>query len=335
MERKPLDYTLLQKLTQAYGPSGNEKMIAELITDMVKNDADSAETDTLGNLIVRKKGLGKKIMVVCHMDEVGIIVTHINRRGYLYFASIGGLRNHVLIAQRFVFANGVVGTVCQEEKRKTDDPAADKLFIDIGAASEEEARKWVQEGDMAVFVGDYQETESSVISKALDNRIGCFIALEAFKSITNKNDLYFVFSAQEEVGSRGAKTAAYMLAPDLAINVDTTFSYDDPKELELHRTAINKGVAIMVMDHSIVVSPAIKNWMADIAEQCKIPYQWEVITAGGTDSGPVHLTRGGIPTGGLSLPVRHLHTPNEIAAKKDIEAAVDLLLALLDRPFLM
>lgn len=272
-------------------------------------------------------------MIVCHMDEVGIIVTHINQRGYLYFSAVGGLRTPVLIAQRFVFANGVVGTVCQEEKKKTDDRGTDKLFLDIGAASEDEARNLVQEGDMAVFAGAYHETGTSIISKALDNRAGCFIALEALKSISSENDLYFVFSAQEEVGSRGAKTAAYALVPDLAINVDTTFSYDDPKEQELHRTAINKGVAIMVMDHSIVVAPAIKNWMADIADQHQIPYQWDVITAGGTDSGPVHLTRGGIPTGGLSLPVRHLHTPNEIASKRDIETAVDLLLALLASPY--
>lgn len=332
MQRKPLDYTLLEKLTQTYGPSGNEHKVAVRIGEMVKNDADATETDILGNMIVRKKGSGKKIMIVSHMDEVGIIVTHINRRGYLYFAPIGGIRKNVLIAQRFIFESGVVGTVCQEDKKKTDDLTSVKLYIDIGAANEEEARKLVQEGDMAVFAGDYKETETSVISKALDNRAGCFIAIEALKAVSSENDLYFVFTAQEEVGSRGAKTAAYALYPDLALNVDTTFSYDDPKELEMHRTAMNKGVAIMVMDHSIVVSPAIKNWMADIAETHRIPYQWEVITGGGTDSGPVHLTRGGIPTGGLSLPVRHLHTPNEIAAKKDIEAAVDLLLALLENP---
>ncbi|WP_368292460.1 M42 family metallopeptidase [Dehalobacter sp. TBBPA1] len=325
-----LDFTLLQQLTQTFGPSGQEHNVAALILDQTKNDADTAYTDTLGNLIVRKKGQGKKMMIACHMDEVGIMVTHINKQGYLYFAPVGGLRDHVLLAQRFVFANGAVGVVSREEKKKPDENSPERLFLDLGATSEQEARTMVREGDMAVFSGAYHETKDCMISKALDNRAGCFIALEVLKRVSSQDDLYFVFTAQEEVGARGAKTAAYALEPDLALNIDTTFSFDMPREYEVPRTSLNKGIAIKVMDRSIVVSPQIKNWMAEIAEQHEIPYQWEIITKGGTDSGPVHLTKGGIPTGGLAVPVRHLHTPGEIASKNDIRSGISLLLALLE-----
>ncbi|MCM1564559.1 MAG: M28 family peptidase [Dehalobacter sp.] len=324
-----LDFTLLQQLTQTFGPSGQEHNVAALILDQTKNDADTAYTDTLGNLIVRKKGPGKKIMIACHMDEVGIMVTHINKQGYLYFAPVGSLRDHVLLAQRFVFANGAVGVVSREEKKKPDENSPERLFLDLGVTSEQEARTMVREGDMAVFSGTYQETKDCVISKALDNRVGCFIALEVLKRVSSQDDLYFVFTAQEEVGARGAKTAAYALEPDLALNIDTTFSFDMPREYGVPRTSLNKGIAIKVMDRSIVVSPQIKNWMAEIAEQHEILYQWEIITNGGTDSGPVHLTKGGIPTGGLAVPVRHLHTPGEIASKNDMRSGISLLLALL------
>lgn len=326
---RDLDYMLLDKLTQAFGPSGNEQKVAEIITDSSRNHADSIDTDSIGNLIVRKKGDGQKIMIVCHMDEVGIIVTHINKNGFLYYASVGGLKNTDLISKRVKFSNGTVGII-NKEKDENVDKKPERLYIDIGAANEQEAKKVVSVGDMAVLTGDFLETESVIISKAIDDRIGCFIALEVLKNITSSHDLFFVFSAQEEVGARGAKTAAYTTEADLAIVIDTTFSYDTPKVQ--NRTSLNNGVAIKVMDRSIVVSPAIKNWMAKIADANSIPYQWEIITSGGTDSGPIHLSKGGIPTGGLAIPVRYLHSGNEMVAKKDILASIDLLTALITTP---
>ena len=329
MNNKLVDYSLLTVLTQAFGPSGNEQEIAAVIADHCRLHADSIRTDKLGNLIAHKKGTGKKIMVVAHMDEIGLIATHINPQGFIYFSTVGGFRTPEMIAKRVRFSNGTIGII-QKEKDETVEKKTDRFYIDIGVAGEQQARERVQIGDMAVLCGEFRETNDIVIAKALDNRVGCFIALQALKNIQTTHELFFVFSAQEEVGARGAKTAAYALEADLALVIDTTFSYDTPKIQ--NRTSLNRGPAIKVMDRSIIVSPLIKNWMAETAAVNNIPFQWEIIVSGGTDSGPIHLTKEGIPTGGLAIPVRYLHSGSEMAGKKDIEGAVDLLSALINNP---
>jgi len=329
-----MDFNILKKLTQAYGPSGNEKKVAEIIIAELKEHADLIQTDVMGNLTVikhgRTPGRGKKIMLAAHMDEVGVIVTHIDKNGYLYFSSVGGVRETELSGKRVVFGDGRSGIIARERKEKDDEASKARSFIDIGVTGEEEARKTVCEGAMAVFTGEYLETESHILSKALDDRAGCFVAMEVLKQYEGEHDLFAVFTVQEEVGSRGAKTAAWEIEPDLALIIDTTISYDTPGEK--YRTALNKGAAIKIMDKSIIVSPKIKEWMADLAFKHHIDFQSEIISAGGTDSGPVHLTRGGIPTGGLAIPVRYLHTGNEIASKEDINSAFNLLSLLINNP---
>lgn len=331
MTGKELDYKQLAELTQAFGPSGNEEQVAALIAEYGRPFADSAEIDKMGSLIIRKKGQGKKILLACHMDEPGIIVTHINDNGFLSYAPVGGLKGRDLLWQRVRFASGLTGVINKEKDEKNSETKREKMYLDIGALTYSEADSLVSIGDMAVLTGDYNDSGTTIISKALDNRAGCFIALEVLKKIVTVHDLYFVFTVQEEVGARGARTAAYMLEPDLALIIDATPSLDYPKVHK--RLSLEQGVAVKVMDRSIVVSPAIKNWIAAEAEKNKIPYQWEIITSGGTDSGPVHLTRGGIPTGGLAVPVRYVHSGSEIAAKRDIHSAVQLLLCLLQNPF--
>ncbi|NLI93987.1 MAG: M42 family metallopeptidase [Peptococcaceae bacterium] len=331
MSGQNLDYDLLKQLTQCFGPSGNEREVADLIAREVNSHVMDSRFDVLGNLIVRKPGKGKKILIACHMDEVGVIITAIGEQGYLYFAPVGGIKNSDLSAKRVLFKNRRMGVVNQEKNPLEEGKPSGKFYIDIGVSSEEEARKIVREGDMAVLVGDYQETPSHILSKALDDRLGCFIAVELIKQIQCEQDLYFAFTVQEEVGSRGAKTVVHGIEPDLALILDTTLSFDSPKEK--NRTSLNRGAAVKVMDRTIVVSPLIKNWMAEVAAQQDIPFQWEIITAGGTDSGPIHLTGSGIPTGGIAIPVRYLHSGNEIAAKFDIVSAFQLLSALLQNPF--
>ncbi|MGI6449636.1 MAG: M42 family peptidase [Desulfitobacteriia bacterium] len=323
------DYGLLMDLSQKFGPSGNEKEVRDFIKDQISSVVDAIDTDTLGNLIAHKKGKGLKIMIACHMDEVGVIITHIDEQGYLYFAPVGGLKNTDLLGKRVAFRNNRIGIVCKEPVRVGKN-TTDKIYIDIGVTGESEARKEVGEGDMAVLVGSFVETDSCLISKALDNRLGCFLAIELLKKVRCEHELFFAFTCQEEVGARGAKTAAYSIRPDLALIIDTTRSYDSPPERK--QPSLGQGVAIKAMDRSIIVSPKIKNWMANIAYQKKIAYQWEVITTGSTDAGPIHLTGGGIPTGGIALPLKNLHTGNEIAAKTDITAAFKLLRELILNP---
>lgn len=331
-EKKELDYSLLNRLTQVFGPSGNETEVANLIIKEVDGIVTTVQTDPLGNLIIRKPGTGKKIMIACHMDEVGIIVTHIDIRGYLYFTVVGGLKFSELNNKRVMFRNRHIGIVSQELRRTEEGKQYTKYFIDIGVTSNEEARNIVKEGDMAIFVGDFHETDTHIISKALDNRLGCFIVLQVLRKIQSKNDIYFAFTAQEEVGARGAKTAAFQIEPDIALVIDTTISYDKPKEE--NQISLNKGVAIKAMDRSIIVSPKIKNWMVDIAIHKNIPFQWEILSLGDTDLGPIHLTKNGIPAGGLDIPVRYLHTANEMVSKNDIIAAYNLAFELISNPYL-
>lgn len=326
-----LDFTILGQLTQIFGPAGSEELVAEFIATQLRPYCDELKTDTLGNLIVLRHGMGEKIMVAAHMDEIGLMITHIDQEGFLRFTPLGGVRISNLVGKRVEFSKGRVGTIGVEKLDKPSDFKLDKLYLDIGASSQGEAEQIVHIGETAVFVGEFVDSGSRIIAKALDDRIGCFIALEAFKRTKSTHELAFVFTAQEEVGTRGAKTAAYVLEPDLAIAVDVTATGDTPNAQTMS-VKLGSGVGIKVLDHSMITSPEIKRWMAAVARERQIPFQWEVLEYGGTDSGAIHLTRGGVPSGVLSIPTRYVHSPAEMIDKRDVEAAVNLLVALLENP---
>lgn len=332
LSENPLDYSLLKHLTQAFGPSGSEEEVAEVIVEAVRPYCDEVRLDTLGNLIaIRKGSSGKRIMVASHMDEIGLMVTHIDAQGFLRFTTIGGIRIGDLPYRRVRLKNGRMGTIGMEKLEKPSELDLSKLFIDIGANSREEAETLVGIGDTLAFVGEYTELGSRVMSKGLDDRAGCFVAIEVLKRTRSPHELAFVFSVQEEVGQRGAKVAAFALEPDLGIVLDVTRTGDTPKGLKM-AVKLGGGVAIKVLDHSMVTPPKVKTWMANMAAQREIPYQWEVLENGGTDAGAIQLTKGGIPAGVLSIPTRHIHTPSEIVEREDIEATLELLLALLEDP---
>lgn len=330
-----LDIQLLRDLTQAFGPSGDEEEVGSLIESCLPDLNWEISKDVLGNIRVSKKGkrqVPQKIMICTHMDEIGIIVTHIDQKGFIRFAPIGGIRITDCLYRRVKFQNGTVGVIAKEkdnEKERNSHSKTDKYYIDLGFSSQDQVEENVGVGDKAVFVGDFQQCGDRYIAKAFDNRVGCFIALEVLKQLKTDHEMIFVFSAQEEVGARGAKVAAYSLDPDLAINIDTTTAGDIPGNKET-AISLNKGVCIKVIDRSIIVSPTVKNWIAETAENCGIKYQWEVLEKGGTDSGPIQTTKGGILTGALSIPVKYLHSPSEMIAIQDVELAVDLLLELIN-----
>lgn len=327
---KELDFAMLEQLTQIFGPSGSEEQVAEFIGNQLGKYCDEVKTDTLGNLIAVRNGTGKKIMVAAHMDEIGLMVTHLDKEGFLRFTPLGGVRVSNLVGQRVKFSTGRIGTISVEKLEKPSDFKPDKLYLDIGVSSREEAEQIVRIGETAVFVGDFVESGSRIISKALDDRIGCFVAMEALKRTKSNHELAFVFTVQEEIGTRGARTAAYAIEPDLAIAVDVTLTGDTPKAHTMS-VKLGSGVGIKVLDHSMITSPQIKRWMAAVATDRKIPFQWEVLEHGGTDSGAIHLSRGGVPSGVISIPTRYVHSPAEMIDKRDVEAAVDLLVALLEQ----
>lgn len=319
-------FDLIKKLTGTFGVSGNEEEIRDVIISEIKDFVDNYYTDTLGNLIAIKKGNEKKIMVAAHMDEIGIMVTHIDDKGFLRFSNLGWVYSYYSLGQRVKFNNGTVGAVFYEEK--LDDMRnlkLPKMYIDIGAKNKEDALKKVQIGDTACFVGDATLEGDMIISKALDDRCAVAILIKLIQNMPKtENEIYFVFTVQEELGTRGAKTAAYGLLPDIAIAVDVTDTGDTP-ECKLMEVKCGAGPAIKIKDSSVICHPEVRKLIESSAKSINIKYQFEILESGGTDAGAIHVTAGGIPSGAISIPCRYLHSPVEMANINDINDAVKLL----------
>lgn len=318
----------LQSLNSCFGPSGQEKGIARRIQEFCAPYADEVYTDTLGNLIAHKKGAGAKVMLCAHMDSIGFIVTHIEKEGFLRVGAIGGISPGAVVGTPVKFQNGVMGVVCLNEEIGDKKPKSDDLYIDIGAKDEDEAKTLVDIGDAAVYASPTFRAGEAIISPYLDNRISCVALLMVLESIKHsENDLYFVFSTQEEVGIRGAQTAAFRLEPDYAVAVDVTISDDVPGSKHSASCKAGGGAAIKVMDASVICHPELVKELESLAKREDIPYQLDVITAGGTDAGAIHKSRGGVVTGGVSVPCRYTHTPAELVWESDVAACTRLLTA--------
>lgn len=317
---------MLKRLTGAFGVSGNEECIREVIRSEVADYVDEILVDPLGNLIAVKKGTGKKIMIAAHMDEIGIIVTHVDKKGFLRFSNIGWVDPHCAIGQRVVFKNGTVGVVHYENKLKDiEDLELSTMYIDIGEKSKDSAKKKIKIGDTAFFEGRMVEQGDMLICNKLDNRSGCAILIEVLKKFPKtNNEVYFTFTVQEEIGLRGAKTSAYSIKPDLALVVDVTDTGDTP-ECEIMEVSCGKGPAIKIKDRAIICHPEIRRSLESVAKEYKIPYQLEIMEYGATDAGVIHLTAGGIPTGGVSIPCRYVHTPSEMVSISDMNNAIELI----------
>lgn len=312
---------LLKKLCEAHGVSGCEMNISEVIASEMGAFCDEIYKDTIGNLICHKKGSGKKVMFAAHMDSIGLMVTYIEKSGFLRYANVGALSPADALGRHVVFENGCEGIIgC--EKGSDEKITQEKMFIDIGASSGEEAEKKVSVGSCARIVSDFVDMGDSIAAASLDNRAGCYALIEAAKQIRSDNDIYFVFTVQEEIGLRGAKCAAYNINPDCAVSIDVTPSGDTPSEEKYH-VKCGKGAAIKVMDRSIITGAGIRASLIDAAKD--ILYQMEVISSGGTDGGAIHTQCGGIETGGVSIPLRYVHSAYEVAMKSDIESVIKLV----------
>lgn len=318
---------LMKRLSDCFGPSGREKMIREMIKNEIKDYADEITTDPLGNLIARKKGTGKKILFSAHMDQIGLIITHVDEKGFLRFANVGGLNAKELLGLRMVFDNGLEGVICQEELKDKEKLTTGKLFLDVASTDKEFIKKNFRTGDMCVFKSQYYETEDCVICKAADDRIGCYVLIEALKNHPETdNDVYYVFSVQEEVGCRGAKTAGYSIDPELAIAIDVTATGDSPDGIKMD-VKLGGGAAIKLKDNSLITHSDVKDLLTHLAEKNNIKYQYEILEFGGTDAGQIHISREGVPSGVISIPSRNLHSSGEIFNKADVEECIKLVIA--------
>ena len=319
-------FELIQTLSSAHGPSGDEADIRNILSELASPMAEEVAWDTMGNLIVHRKGPGSKVMLAAHMDSIGFIVTHIEKEGFLRMGKLGGISPKEAVYTPIRFKNGVRGVVVPEEKADFGKLKLDECYIDIGARDEEQAKKLVQVGDTAVYDSPCFLQGSGVISPYLDNRISCAVLLAVLERIqTSANDLYFVFTSQEEVGLRGAKTAAWAVDPDWAIAVDVTDVDDTPGSERSGTVQLGKGAAVKVMDSSIICHPEVVAKLEGLAQVQGISVQRDIMRGGGTDAGAIHTTRLGVKTGGISVPCRYIHTPVEMADLGDAEACIKLV----------
>jgi putative aminopeptidase FrvX len=324
---------IIKQLVESYGPSGHEGAVRALLEGLAQPHVTSMRVDALGNLIAFKQGTGggKRIMVSAHMDEIGVIVTYLDKKGFARFARVGGVSPLTLVGNRVRFGNGATGVIGWEKwLRSTDRPDPDQLFIDLGATSPDTVPVGV--GDMACFDRPFVDLGQRLIAKAMDDRIGCAIALQALAELSESpNDVYIVFSTQEEVGPRGALVSAFGIEPEVGLAVDVTDTGDTP---EAHPMAVELGggPAIKMMDAMSISHVGVRDWMIATAERLGIKYQREVLMLGGTDASVIQTSRAGVPAGCLSIPCRYIHTPSEMVDYGDVQGCVKLLAELLRQP---
>ena len=323
---------ILEALNQTHGPSGNEGGVRAKIEELARPYADEIMADTLGSLIVHKKGPGPRVMLCAHMDSIGFIVTHIEKEGFLRVGRLGGIAPKEAAYASVRFKNGVRGVFVPEEKADFGKLKLDECFIDIGAENEAEAKKLVQVGDTCVYDAPLRVQSGRVTGPYLDDRMACAVLLRALERIkTPACDLYLVFTVQEEVGLRGARTAAWWAEPEVGLAVDVTDVDDTPGSERCGTTRLGGGAGIKVMDSSVICHPQVVARLEELAKAGDIPAQRDIMRGGGTDAGALHTTRLGVRTGGVSIPCRYIHTPAETASLQDAEACVRLLTAFVEK----
>lgn len=329
---------LIKELCSLSGISGREDSVRDYIIKKISGYAEYS-VDALGNLLVFKKGKNpakNKVMLDAHMDEVGMIVTGITSQGFVKFAKVGGINSKVIIGRSVKVGekavNGVIGIkpIHLVDKDKEDViPAADELYIDIGAKDKEEAQSVVSLGDAVWFNSDLVEFGNGFIkAKALDDRVGCAVLIEMIRSEL-EYDAWFSFSVQEEIGTRGAQTAAFNIAPDYAIVVETTTAADISGVKDENRVCVcGNGGTVSFMDRSTVYSKALFERAFELAKEKNIACQPKTLVAGGNDAGAIHKSRGGVRVLTVSVPCRYLHSPACVIKYGDVEESLRLIKAI-------
>ena len=329
-------YNTLKTLCLTPAVSGRETAVREKIKELIAPYTDENYTDNLGNLVAVKYGNGedkKRIMLCAHMDEIGFLVTFIEDSGFIRVSTVGGINLVAASSSIVVSERGVKGALVAESGVKASDFSADKFLIDIGAKNKKEAERKVKIGDFFVVAPSVSHFGASrVCGRPLDDRIGCAVMIEIAKEYTNKapkHDIYFTFSTQEEVGCRGAKTAAFGISPDYALIYDVTGTGDTAgaKPMEC---ALGKGAAIKIKDSSVICHAEVIDKLKEIAKKNGISYQLEILTYGGTDTSSVQMTGLGCRAGALSIPTRYIHSAVEMLDINDAKACVSLSIAFID-----
>ncbi len=332
---------MLAELADLNGVSGNEKAVRRFLLNRLEGARACSTVDTMGNLFVRKgaESSKRRVMLSAHMDEVGLMITSIQKSGLLKFKPVGGIDARMLVAKRLRIGDkglpGVIGAKpfhLQEKDEQKKPFREESLCIDAGFAGREEAEKHVKPGDYVSFDSACTALgEGYFRGKAFDDRAGCLILLEL---LLENNGLNFdaAFTVQEEVGTRGAEVAAYRLQPQKALVVEATAAGDTPEtEKDAVSTSLGKGPAISIMDRTIMVSRELREELAEAAEEAGVPYQYRRLTGAGTEGGAISLSREGVKTAVISVPCRYIHSPHSVVKESDINHTLSLVRAWLER----
>jgi endoglucanase len=322
-------FTELKKFVMADGVSGDEGNIADVIAAEIAPYVDEIKTDVMGNLIAFKKGTGKnpkKVMFAAHMDEIGFMVNFIDDKGFIRLSKMGGINYSAAVFSEVVFKSGVRGVIVPNAQTAPADFGPEKVYVDIGARNKKEAEKKVKVGDTCRIAPTIAKLMNGrVYGRPIDDRIGCAMLCEAAKTVQKfENDVYFVFTVQEEVGVRGAKTSAFGIMPDYAVAVDIGGSGDVPNCAPF-AVVLGGGIAIKLKDGMVICHKAMVDLMKKIAESTKTPYQLEILERGGTDTGMIQQTGGGCIAGALSVPTRYGHSAVETIDMGDVAGGVKIL----------
>lgn len=333
---------LLKRLCETPGIPGREERIRQVVLEEMQDLVDEINVDAMGNVIALKKGKGqKRVMVAAHMDEIGFMVTFIDDNGFLRINPVGGFDTRTLVAQRVIVhgRKDVQGILMPGIKPKhlltpeeaSKQPTIGEFFVDIGL-SKDKAQELVQVGDPITMDRNFVELGDHVSCKAFDDRMGVYVMLEALRQLKHHEvDIYAVATVQEEQGLRGAITSAYGVQPDIGVALDGTIATDIPgSSKEGYLTSLGKGVAIKIMDSSLISNYKLVNFMRSLAEEHNINHQMEILPRGGTDAGAIERSRAGCPVITLSIPTRYVHTVVESSHKGDITATIDLLARFLE-----
>lgn len=322
---------LLEELTQAWGVSGREKNVRAIIRREIRDYVDECYTDAMGNLIAYKKGTdsenNKRIMYTAHMDEIGFQVTHIEGDGRIKVYSVGWTWTSAIYNDKVIFQNGVIGVVGCDGPVEEAQNKAQALYIDIGCTSKEETMKYVQPGDYCGFIGKYYELQNDRISaKSLDDRVACYVLIEAIKKNPGQypNDIYYVFTVQEEVGCRGSVVAAERIKPEIGVSVDVTPDHYYPCDLK-GCNEVGKGVGVTFGNPSAMLDEYLVNEMVKTCEENEIDYQRDVMDRGGTDASSMNRAYYGTRVAGISIVDRYPHSQSSIVSKHDVECAIELV----------
>lgn len=323
----------IRKLVETYGPSGHEGQIRQIILDEIEGLADEVTVDALGSVIAWKRSGqpdAPRVMLAAHMDEIGLMVTHVDEKGFLRFTNIGGMHLNTLIGNRVRFADGTVGVIGAEAAvTSAGAPRMDQLYIDVGDGSGQ--KPGIRVGDAAGMLRDLEVRGERMIAKSMDDRIGCAVQIEVMRRLRGTpNDVAFVFSVQEEVGLRGAGSAAYAVDPTIGIAIDVTLTGDTPEGSKM-AVALGEGPAIKIRDGRMLAAPEVIALMEQAAERAGIKTQREVLERGSTDAAAMQLVRAGVRAGCLSIPCRYVHSTSETVDSGDVQGAVDLLVELLGK----